>query len=370
MDSADQVAEVARSFQIEGAVEACSELGNGLIHRSYRIGTRTRDNRERAYVLQRINTQVFRDPEGLMRNVECVLAHLASAWSEEDDTSWRRLELVPTASGGLAWCWDEGMPWRMYRLIDGARSLTSIDTPLQAEETGRAFGRFLRGIERLPVTALKVVLPGYGNTEGYYVDVHEVAAEDPRKRRAAAQHILDGFVRRSALANTLACQVAGGKLKTRPIHGDTKFNNVLFDASGQRAVCVIDLDTVMPGPIAKDFGDCYRSILLESSDGRIHWDGELELFRAMTNGVAESFRGVLDAAEVGSLICGVQTMVFANGVRFLADYLRGDLYFHTSYPEQNLDRASRHLHVLEWVETMEVEMEAHVARSMPVGSPP
>lgn len=355
MNLDSQPRDAAQRFLVEGQVTAVDPIGDGLIHRSYHITTTSPDGALREYVLQDINTEVFKHPEILMRNVERVLTQLQRA--EKANGSWHRLELVPVAGTTAQWLRLGGRAWRMYRLIEGSRTLRKVTAETEAEQIGAAFGRFLRQIEPLPEAELEDALPGYRDTENYYAEFLAAASADVLERRMVARKLEGGFLQHAGLAHRLAQQVRAGELPTRPLHGDTKFNNVLFDAAGSQAICVIDLDTVMIGPVAKDFGDCYRSILLEHPEDRVLPDEGLRLFGAMTQGFARMLRGVLERAEVQSLVAGVQTLLFENGIRFLADYFRGDTYFHTAYPTQNLDRAARHLQALERVSSQVQEME-------------
>lgn len=285
---------------------------------------------EPAYILQRINTGVFGDTAGLMANLEAVLPHLHAA-------DYMALELIRTPQG-KAWASDAaGNPWRMYRYIPGSRTYGSTSERHIARETGRILGRFHQLAEAVPASSLSPTLPRFHDL-GWrleQLDEAELGAQADRLQKAAPW---------TALARELAAlcgAIPWQELPLRVCHNDTKLSNILFASDTGQALCLIDLDTLMPGYLLYDVGDAVRTLMNPLPEDHPDWetiDTRPELFRAFVQGLKQSGLA-LEPAEREALPYGAVLMPLLHGVRALADYLQGDRYYKTSYPEQNRVRA-------------------------------
>lgn len=289
-----------------------------------------------AYILQRINTAVFGDAALLMGNLEWVLPHLKAP-------DYTPLELIQTPDG-RNWAADSnGHPWRLYRYIPGSRTLKAGTDPGVAREAGGILGRFHQLAEAVPAGSLKPILPRFHDLEWRLEQLAEAEA-------TGLPHRLETAASWTALAHELAGVCAGipwGELPLRVCHNDTKLSNILFAADADRALCLIDLDTLMPGYLLYDVGDAVRTLMNPLPEDHPDWEAiglRPDLFRAFVQGMRESGLA-LHASERGNLAYGAVLMPLLHGIRALADYLLGDRYYKTAYPEQNRVRACNLLHL-------------------------
>jgi aminoglycoside phosphotransferase (APT) family kinase protein len=308
-------------------------------------------------ILQRINTAIFKNPVAVMENIERVSAHLQSQVAGRDDAERRVLRMIPARSGSHWHVDAEGDYWRAYWFIEGANTSDEVGSARQAFEAARAFGEFQRQLADLPTPRLHESIPGFHDTARRIAVFEEAVGADAAGRRDAARDEIAFATRRKALALALALLDAG--LPERVTHNDTKLNNVLLDDETGEGICVIDLDTVMPGLAAYDFGDMVRTMTCAAAEderelGSVAMD--FELFDSVLRGYLEGTGSFLTAAERASLIAGAKVIVFEQGIRFLTDYLSGDSYYKVSRPEQNLDRCRTQFKLLESIEHQEDEM--------------
>ena len=301
------------------------------------------------YILQRINRAVFPDVDAIMENIALVSRHLARAGAGA---------VIPrflAAQTGRLWLDDgQGGAWRLYRYVDNSVSKLSPDSDADLLESGRAFGGFLHALRDLPPETLRETIPDFHNTPVRFRQLRGAMKADVCGRRAGCAAELDFALRRETDAGTLWHSFQAGALPRRAAHNDTKLSNVLFDQCSGKAVCVIDLDTVMPGLAAWDFGDAIRAGAAaedEHDTGKVLLS--LDRFRAFTRGFLEGCPSLTEG-ELAALPQGAMTMTLECGVRFLADHLAGDRYFRTAYPEQNLTRCRAQFALLRG-------MEAHAA---------
>ena len=320
---------LSEAFAIARPLGTVCPLGRGLINDTYCL-----EAVDRRYVLQRINGQVFAEPERIMANLQRLAQHPQSP--EVYGLCVPRL--IPTRDGASFVREAAGSVWRLLEFIPETRTLARLDTPEQAGEVGRVLGRFHRWTAQLSSADFAVTLPGYHDTACYFsrlVDRWPSAWPDVAALR--------DFIReRQALAETLERAVQAGRLVQRLTHGDPKLDNILFEQHGTRARALIDLDTVQPGLIQHDLGDCLRSCCNalgegETNPARVHFD--LALAAAILSGYAEVTRGWLSEADIDSLFDGIRVMPFELGMRFLADHFDGDRYFKVDRPGRNLIKA-------------------------------
>jgi Ser/Thr protein kinase RdoA (MazF antagonist) len=363
-DGPDVVA-IAGRFTVEGSVTATAPLGRGHIHDSYLI-TCSDGSRVRRYVLQRVNEHVFADPAALMHNVERVTRHLRSRLSGQSEPALERrcLALVPTRTGGSHERDARGDCWRAYHYIEGSVTHEAIRSEAQARSAAAAFGAFQRALADLPAPRLRETIPDFHVTPRRLAQLDRAITADTHGRVAQARTEIGLARARQALADELLALHRAGALPERVVHNDTKLNNVLFDAQTDAALCVVDLDTVMPGLAPYDFGDLVRSCTLarEDAPGPHGVDLDLDLYEALLRGYLEGAGDLLAPAERTALPLACRLITYELGVRFLTDYLQGDRYFKIARPDHNLERARVQLALMEAMERKQAAMQRLVGK--------
>jgi Ser/Thr protein kinase RdoA (MazF antagonist) len=344
-------------FKIKGRPLAISSFGSGHINDTYKIST---DN-GKGYILQRINHHVFKNIDHLMSNISLVTTHLhqkrTSANISDIDTV---LTPVNTQDEKLYFQDDTGDYWRVYNLIDSAKSYDIVENDQQAKEVGRAFGKFQALLSDLEVNNLYEVIPNFCHIGSRLADFHIALENDAAKKRNRVKEEVNFIQEREKNMNAILEMAARNEIPLRVTHNDTKFNNVLLDRNDQ-AKCVIDLDTVMPGYIAYDYGDAIRTIINRAAEDEPNLEAitlNIPLFKAYTEGYFEQAREFLTVNEVRSLIKGVLLFPYMQAVRFLTDYLQGDTYYKIQHPEHNLQRTRAQLKLVAEIENHVDELEA------------
>jgi Ser/Thr protein kinase RdoA (MazF antagonist) len=335
--------ELITNFCLHGNPLSCEKYGNGHINSTYFIITDCKCE----YILQRINRFVFKDPEALMKNFAAVTNHLRQSAGDPRSV----LVLIPTTGGDLYHLDNNGEYWRMFNNIPGTISLDRAETPADFRESGAAFGRFQQALSNFNAYTLHETIPRFHDTPHRYSLFKEAMAENPHNRLKDVVTEVDFAMARESYAQTLNHLQKEGVLPLRVTHNDTKLNNVLFDKKTRKALCVIDLDTVMPGLAAYDFGDSIRygaSTAAEDERDLNKVSMSLELFEAYAQGYLSNCD--LTKAERSYLRDGVRTITLECGLRFLTDHLNGDIYFNTSRPNHNLDRCRTQFKLVEDIE--------------------
>ncbi|MEB3266060.1 MAG: aminoglycoside phosphotransferase family protein [Cyanobacteriota bacterium] len=351
---------VASSFALPATVAGVAPLGSGNVNATYLVqladGGRA--------VLQRLNTAVFQRPELVMANIRRVGDHvrrrLAAPGVLGVHGRWEVPTLVPTLTGadGLVL---NGQVWRVLTFVADAHCPETIESPTQAQELGRGLGIFHRLIHDLPTDELADTLEGFHITPLYLQRFEAVAAAPTRPLCATAERCCAFVAARHGLAPVLERARAAGRLPLRPIHGDPKVSNVMLDRHTGRAVALIDLDTVKPGLVHTDIGDCLRSGANpageEATDlAAVRFD--LELAEAILRGYMGAAGDVLSDADHEHLYDAIRLLPFELGLRFLTDHLEGDVYFRSNRPGHNLERAQVQFRLTESVEAQESEIRA------------
>lgn len=332
---------VAARFVLPGHVVAAERYGTGHINETWAVTCDTGDRQPR-FILQRVNAHVFRKPEQLMDNVVRLLAHLAPRLAHRPDASRRALSLVPSHDG-RAWTYDDdGELWRTYHFVEGTRTVDVVETPEQAAAAARAFGEFGGLLADLPGPRLFETIPGFHDTRARVRACLAAIETDPCNRAAEARDAIRFAEAHVEIAERILAPADRGELPERVTHNDTKINNVLMDAVTGEGLCVVDLDTTMPGYVAYDFGDMVRTATNAGAEderdvSRVR--ARPEIFSALVRGYLSGSGAMLTRAEIGALAGAGSVLAYEQGIRFLSDHLAGDQYYRCHRPGHNLDRA-------------------------------
>ena len=339
MDEA-RVLAVATRFH-SGKPLAASLLKGGHIHDTWLVSVGTPQGLSR-FVQQRLNRSVFPRPDQVMENIERVTAHVRGKLREAGQDAERgALGVVEALERRPYSVDDQGEYWRSYRFIEGARTFGVVQGPRHAYEAARAFGRFLALLADLPAPPLHETVPAFADTRARFGAFARAVDADRAARAAGVAREIEFAREREALAGLLVDAVHRGDVPRRTAHHDTKIDNVLIDDETGDGLCVLDLDTVMPGTALYDFGDMVRYGACRAAEDDPHPARarvELELFEQLARGWLDATRELLVPAEIERLIDAGRCLTFVAGLRFLTDFLEGDAYFRTTRPEQNLDR--------------------------------
>ena len=348
------IEKAAYAFQLEGTPVACQEFGSGHINHTYRITTDTGAE----YVVQQINKYVFRDPVRLMGNIIAVTDYLRQRVEDPRNA----LHFIPTHTGLYYHRDRKGEFWRCYDFVGGF-SLDMPESDQDFYQSALAFGRFQEQLAEFPAHTLFETIPEFHNTIDRYRQLHASVEADPCDRVKTVREELWFLLQREEQMSQLQRMRESGELPLRVTHNDTKLNNVLLDKKTRKSLCVLDLDTVMPGLSAHDFGDSIRfgaATAAEDEPDYMKMELDLNMFRVFTQGYLEAAPSLTDL-EVQMLPLGAMTMTMEVAVRFLKDYIDGDLYFKTAYPEHNLIRARTQIKLAADMEKKWDEMNRIVA---------
>jgi hypothetical protein len=356
---------MADKFLIDGRLVKTSTLVGGHIHDTY-VASYLEDGRINTYVHQRINRNVFQDPIRLMDNVSRVVAHVRAKLERSNwvDGNRRVLTLVPDRESKPYYIDKEGEYWRTYRYIDNVVTHDVVTRSL-AHVAAAAFGNFVGLLQDLSGPRLHETILNFHNTPKRYQNLCRAIDNDPHNRAETARTEIDFAVARQEMASILTSAQASGELPERIVHNDTKLNNVLFDIRSEEALCVIDLDTVMPGLTAYDFADLVRTMTSPSREDECDLNQvyvDLAIFEAVTDGYLGSTRSFLSEQELAFLVPGAIVITYETGIRFLTDYLQGDAYFKVNRPTHNLDRCRNQFKLISSMEAQRNAMEAIVKR--------
>ena len=333
---------VGERFQIPGRFRDAQPLGRGHIHETF-VASWEHGGAAVRYVHQRINRRVFPDPTRVMDNLARVTAHLRAALARQrvPDLERRVLTIVPARGGAPLWTAPDGSPWRTFLLIEGTVTRETIQGPEEAFRAARAFASFAGALADLPAPPLAVVIPGFHDLAKRFADFEAAAASDAFGRAAGVRAEIEATRALYAELTRLLAQARPQQAPRRVMHHDCKLNNLLLDEKTGEALCVIDLDTVMEGSVLSDFGELVRTATCQSPEdepvlSRIAFD--LELFEALARGYADGAGGWLSEPEGRLLPLAGPTLALMNAIRFLSDFLSGDVYFRVHREAQNLDR--------------------------------
>ena len=361
------LAAIAQAFPLLGRFQSAVPYGSGHINDTFVVGFDQAGTPVR-YILQRINTRVFTRPAELMENIARVTAHATAraAASGVSDAARRSLTLVSARDGRPYHRDADGGWWRCYLFIEKARTYDVIEGLAQARAGARAFGEFQKLLVDLPGGRLHETIPDFHHTRRRFEAFQRALSADAHNRAAQAREAVAFTLAHEPLVDSLLDLQARGEIPERVTHNDCKLNNVMLDDATQEGVCVIDLDTVMPGIALYDFGDMVRSgtnSAAEDERDLAKVEARLPIFEALVEGYLSSAASFLNAAEVAHLALAGQVITFEIGLRFLTDFLAGDTYFKVKRPGHNLDRAANQFALVRSLEAQRAVMERVVQRA-------
>ncbi|WP_010662655.1 phosphotransferase enzyme family protein [Marinilabilia salmonicolor] len=355
---------ITNQFSINGTVATIKPFGNGLINTTYKV--RTSESDAPNYLLQIVNHHIFKNVSELTRNIERVTSHIRGKLEEQEahDIDRRVLTPVKTNDGKGFFKDEEDNYWRMFLFIEEAHSYDQLASVKQAEAGGRAFGQFQKLVSDLPGEPLYPVIPGFHDTEMRIKNFKERVKENPVGRLEDVQQDVDFLLERSDEYKKIIQMGREGKIPQRIVHQDTKFNNVLLDENDD-VLCVIDLDTVMPGYVCYDIGDAIRNGANTGKEDDPNLDNvgiNMELFEGFMKGFLQETNGILTREEKETLAFGAKLLTYEQAVRFMDDFLDGDKYYKTESVEHNLIRARAQIKLLKSMEEKFDRMEEIVSR--------
>lgn len=358
------VREILSHFALSGAFVSCAPIGCGHINDTLYV-TFSDAGTDRHYILQRINTHVFTKPDQLMENVANVTAYLSRILRGNGcDPDRGTLTVFRTKDGALYHRTNKDECWRVYNFVEGTYTLESIRDPQDFEASGKAFGQFQKLLADYPSDTLYETIPHFHDTASRFDDFKRAVQADSVGRAHTAQPEIDFVLQREADTHVLVDLLRAGELPLRVTHNDTKLNNILFDNETKSGICVVDLDTVMPGLSLYDFGDSIRfgaSTAAEDEPDLEKVRFSMELYKAFTCGYLSAAGDSLTEKEIEYLPFSAKLITLECGMRFLTDYLQGDVYFRTAYPEHNLVRCRTQFALVAQMEKQMPQMQAETA---------
>ena len=334
--------EIAPKFALEGTLTEAIPYGSGHINDTVRLTCELENGKQKRYILQRMNDDIFKNPVELMENVMNVTSFLRKKIEERGgDPERETLNVIRTVDGKNFLKDEDGDFWRTYIFIENATSLDMVRTPEDFYNSAVAFGNFELLRQDYPAAPLDETIPNFHNTVSRFADFKKAVEEDVCGRAKEVQDEIRFVMEREADTHVICDALAKGEIPLRVTHNDTKLNNIMIDNETGKGICVIDLDTVMPGSALYDYGDSIRFGASTGAEDEKNLDlvsCDMGLFEIYTKGYVEGCGGSLTEKEIRMMPMGAKLMTLECGMRFLADYLQGDVYFKIHRPEHNLDR--------------------------------
>lgn len=347
----EQMTDILSRFDLPGKVISCLPYGNGHINDTFRILCEREKAESSSFILQRINRNVFHHPDQVMENITGIISWLTGKYKEAGrDVTREVLCLVPEESGRGYTIDDSGEYWRVYRFIENAVCYEQAESEESFRQSALAFGSFQRLLSDYPARTLHETIPDFHNTPVRFEQFTSAVERDPVGRYSSCRWEADFLLGMEKLAHRLYDAHKVGKLPLRVTHNDTKLNNVMMDVKTGKALCILDLDTVMPGFSVTDFGDAIRfgaNTAREDEPDLKRVGFDRHLYEVYREGYLEGCEGSLTREEEALLPDGAEVITCEQALRFLTDYLEGDVYYKTAYPEHNLIRARTQIRLLD-----------------------
>ncbi len=363
-------AQVARQFAVDGRLVSVKPTGSGNINDTYTAVFRTTFDEHR-FILQRINGRVFADPGQIMQNMRIITDHVhpkLDAQADQTDRIWQLPKVIQTTDGRDMVIDERGDTWRAISLIASAEAFDRVQSLEHAREVGIVLGHFQCQVSDLDPALLSITLPGFHDAPGYLTQLESALTSPTGPSCLAsstdAEQCLRFIREREHVVSVLEDARARDELTNRPIHGDPKINNIMIDEDTGQGTCIIDLDTVMPGLVHYDFGDCLRSCCNPAGEETLNISDvafDPDLCEAIVGGYLREAGPFLTDADRHYLFDAIRLLALELGIRFFADYLAGDAYFKTNYDGQNLNRARVQFRLVECIETREKQIRRILA---------
>ena len=360
-----QLRHISKQFQIYGEILHAELCKIGHINETY-TATYDQGGMRVRYIHQKINQNVFRNPDQVMENVLRVTTHIRRKLEEAraNYVTRRVLTIVPTRDGRPYYRDQSGDYWRSFVFIEGVQTYETVETPRQAFQAARAFGQFQQQLVDLR-GRLHDTIPEFHNTRKRFDALISAAEKDRYNRAQSARAEIDFALTQEKIVDVILKALASGRIPERVTHNDTKFNNVMLDTASGEAMCVVDLDTVMPGCALYDFGDMVRtatSPTLEDELDLANVRMRMPMFKELARGYLETAGTFLTKAERAHIAFAGRLITFTIGIRFLTDYLSGDTYFRVHRPAHNLDRCRTQFKLVQSIERQQEAMQKFVDR--------
>ncbi|MBQ4553082.1 MAG: aminoglycoside phosphotransferase family protein [Clostridia bacterium] len=358
----DAMNAILSQFAFRGVFQSAKELTSGNINTTYHL-VYDDQGTQRHYVLQRINSYVFKNPQGVMSNIARVTEHMRNSLLRSQQNPERRvLEIIRTVDDQLMYVENDNF-WRAYVFITDATAYDTVDSPALFCEIGRAFGNFQKLLYDFPADELFESIPDFHNTAKRFITFEASVKKDAANRAAEVKEEIDFLYARRDMMSSIVRLIDEGKMPLRVTHNDTKSNNIMVDKATGKGLCVIDLDTVMPGSALYDYGDAIRfgaNTAAEDEPDVSKISLDLDKTYAFTKGFIEETNGFLTDEELHLLPLGVKVLTCELAMRFLTDYLDGDLYFKINSPQHNLVRTRAQIALLKDIERKETQLQEMV----------
>ena len=364
--SREELENICIQFDVKGKLDCYEAIKTGHINDTFCVKFKRDDGTVKLYTLQSINTYVFQNPEIVMNNIMAVTEYLREQYHAEGLHASRRvLRFYKTVNGENFYRDKKGRCWRLYVFVDKASTYNNVSDPKLLFNAGKAFGEFQKRLSSFPMELLQETIPDFHNTPSRYRQLKDAISRDPVGRAGEVGDEVAFFMERENIAGKLYNLQQDGILPLRVTHNDTKYNNVLIDDDTHEAICVIDLDTVMPGLSVHDFGDAIRFATASAAEdekdlSKVYMN--IDSFDAFSKGFIGMAKGFFTQSEIDNIVTGAKLMTLECAVRFLTDYINGDVYFKTDYPEHNLDRARTQIKLVSDMEKKESEMETIIKK--------
>jgi hypothetical protein len=355
----ENISQIANQFTLKGKISKISAFGSGHIHQTYLIITESPSDDD--YIIQLINTNVFRNPDAVMHNLALVTSHILEKLQSEGEKDLKRRVLKPiqTIDGKLNYVDPKNQVWRCFVFIPDHKSFDRAVNEYQVFEGGKAFGKFLSDLSDLSVSEIQDTIPDFHNLDWRLQQFDDSLAKGVISRIGETKFEIDMLKKRQDEMRIIRQLGSEGKIPLRIVHHDTKINNVLYSAD-EKALCVIDLDTVMPGYVHDDFGDAIRTFTNTGEEDDADLDKvsmNIRYFRAFAEGFLGSAGSMLNKTEKEYLALSARVMTYMQALRFLTDYLNGDTYYRIHHPGHNLQRARAQMQLLLSMEEQFDEMK-------------
>jgi thiamine kinase-like enzyme len=357
----EEVIQIAEKFLLDGNLESLKPYGSGHINETFLVVCKT-DEIQNRYILRKINDYVFKQPEVVIENTQLVLTHIKRRLKEagREKLIERSVSLIKTKSGEYFARDENNAVWCVMPFCENTFTIDFVKTEEHAYQAAKAFGEFQKLIIDADLERYKPTIPDFHNTVKRFERLKKIVELNPANRNSSAEKEIAFSFENKHLPLKINKLLEDKIIPLRLTHNDTKINNVLFDQETNQTVCVVDLDTVMPGTVLYDFGDMVRTSTCAAAEdekdlSKVSMD--IKIFSALAKGYLEELNGVITQEEIQNLVYGAELIIYEQAIRFLTDYLEGDPYYKIKYPEHNLDRTKNQFALLKSVQKQKTIME-------------